>query len=457
MHSLSRRLPGKQKAAELDDKSMHTEFTVEQLTHPGIARSNDILVRCLQCGYCVDNCPTYQQTGHEYDSPRGRVFLIKEMLQSHQAPTAETVHYLDRCLNCLSCLSSCPSFVNYMHLMDHARDHIEQKFRRPLNDRLMRWSLAKILPYPQRLKLALYSARLFKPVAQFLPKSLARLIDAVPQRISSASENDQAQIFPAIGKRKYRVALLTGCVQKTLNTHINDASIRILRRHGCEVVIAQDLGCCGALNYHMGKVQDAHASAINNIQAWMAEINQFGLDAIIINTSGCGTVVKDYVNMFQNHPLAESARAVSALAKDISEWLQELKLEYKATPAMRVAYHASCSLQFGQRIRYVPKKLLKAAGFTVLEPRAQHTCCGSAGTYHLLQPELSENLKRKKVDSIESLAPDVIAAGNIGCMQQISSGTHIPVVHSVELLDWATGGPKPEALFALPEAQQCRA
>ncbi len=429
---------------------MHTEFSVEQLTNPGIARSNEILVRCLQCGYCLDNCPTYQETGHEYDTPRGRVFLIKEMLESRNAPTTETVHYLDRCLNCLSCLSSCPSFVNYMHLMDYARDHIEQKFKRPLGDRLIRWTLANILPYPERLKIVARSAKLAKPIANTLPKAISRLINSVPEKIFPANENDRPQIFPALGQRKFRVALLTGCVQKSLNANINNATIRILRRHGCEVVITEGMGCCGALTYHMGKVQDARSLAIKNIKAWMSEINHHGLDAIIINTSGCGTVVKDYVNMFQDHSLAEQAKTISAIAKDVSEWLQELKLEYKINPAMRVAYHASCSLQFAQRIRYLPKKLLKAAGFTVLEPKGQHTCCGSAGTYHLLQQELSENLKNKKVLSIEKLEPDVIAAGNIGCMKQIGSATNIPVVHSVELLDWATGGPKPEVITDSP-------
>ena len=425
---------------------MHTEFTVEQLSNPDIARSNEILVRCLQCGYCLDNCPTYQQTHHEYDSPRGRVLLIKEMLESQQPPSEQTVHHLDRCLNCLTCLSSCPSFVNYMHLMDHARDHIEKNFLRPASDRLQRWALASILPHPRRFKFALHSANLVKPFAHWFPDKLARLIQSAPENISPVSQNDKPQVFHAEGKSKYRVALLTGCVQKTLNTNINDATIRVLRRHGCEVIISRDMGCCGALTYHMGKVQDAREKASNNIRAWMKEIENGGLDAIIINTSGCGTVIKDYVTMFQHTELADQARTISSIAKDISEWLLDIQLQYQHKPDLRVAYHASCSLQFGQRIRYVPKKLLKAAGFKVLEPKEQHTCCGSAGTYHLLQGELSDQLKHRKISSIERIEPDVIAAGNIGCMKQIASGTHIPVVHTVELLDWATGGPIPEAL-----------
>ncbi len=432
---------------------MHTEFTLEQLKNPGIARSNEILVRCLQCGYCLDNCPTYQETHHEYDSPRGRVLLIKEMLESDNAPSAKTVHHLDRCLNCLTCLSSCPSFVNYMHLMDHARDHIEQHYVRPASDRLMRWALASILPHPRRLKFALRSAKLVKPFAKKFPAKLARLIQTAPDKLNRASSVNEPQVFPAQGKRRYRVALLTGCVQKTLNNNINEATVRILRRHGCEVIISKDMGCCGALTYHMGKVQDAREKASNNIRVWMEEINHNGLDAIIINTSGCGTVVKDYVNMFQDTELAEQAKTISSISKDITEWLLDINLQYQHKSDLKVAYHASCSLQFGQRIRYVPKKLLKAAGFKVLEPKEQHTCCGSAGTYHLLQPELSDQLKSRKINSIERIDPDVIAAGNIGCMKQIGSGTKIPVVHSVELLDWATGGPAPESLTHLLDSR----
>jgi glycolate oxidase iron-sulfur subunit len=425
---------------------MQTNFTPEQLTDPSIALSNSVLVRCLQCGYCLDNCPTYQLSGDELQTPRGRVAQIKDMLESEGRPEDETVENIDRCLSCLACLSTCPSFVNYMHLVDHAREHIEDNYQRPLVERLLRWGIARVLPYPGRLRLAMRGAKLAKPVAFALPGKVRSMVESAPGKLPPPSANDKPQVFPAIGERKRRVALLAGCAQKVLNTDINDATIRILRRHGCEVVIAQGAGCCGALTYHMGKTQQSLAAAAENIRAWMKEVNGAGLDAIVINTSGCGTVVKEYGHMFRNDDLAEDAATVSALTKDISELLSKINLDHKVKPELRVAYHATCSLQFGQRIRFAPKKLLKGAGFTVLEPANSHTCCGSAGTYSLLQPEISGLLKERKVTTLEADAPDVIAAGNIGCMVQIGSGTEVPVVHTVELLDWVTGGPIPSAL-----------
>ncbi len=425
---------------------MQTNFTPEQLANQAMVYSKDILVRCLQCGYCLENCPTFQLSGDELQTPRGRVAQIKDMLENEGRPEDETVENIDRCLSCLACLSTCPSFVNYMHLVDHAREHIEQNYRRPLFDRLLRWMLAQTLPYPGRLRLAMRGARLAKPLAFAMPEKFRSMVESAPSKLPPPSLNDKPQVFPAIGERKRRVALLAGCAQKVLNTDINDATIRILRRHGCEVVIAQGAGCCGALTYHMGKSQQSYAAATGNIHAWMREVNGAGLDAIVINTSGCGTVVKEYGHMFRNDELAEEAATISALAKDISEVLSDIELDHKVTPELRVAYHATCSLQFGQRIRFAPRKLLKAAGFTVLEPINSHTCCGSAGTYSLLQPEISGQLKERKVKTLEADAPDVIAAGNIGCMTQIGSGTEVPVVHTVELLDWVTGGPIPTAL-----------
>lgn len=425
---------------------MRTTFTLEQLKDPDIASANVELSACLQCGYCVDNCPTYNLLGDEYDSPRGRIYLINEMLEKGTAPDDKTVGYIDRCLSCLACMSTCPSSVNYMHLVDQARGFIEKNYQRRLLDRLQRWTLANILPYPDRFRLAIRGAQLAKPFASVLPKRIRSMVELAPSKLPSPSPNDQPQVFSAIGKRERRVALLTGCAQKTLNTDINDATIRILRRHGCEVVVAQGVGCCGALTHHMGKTRDSYTAAAKNINAWMNEVNGQGLDAIVINTSGCGTVVKDYGYMFRNEALADQAATISALAKDISEILEDIQLEHKITPDLRVAYHATCSLQFGQRVRFVPKKLLKAAGFMVVEPKNSHTCCGSAGTYSLLQSEISNQLKASKVEALESRAPEVIAAGNIGCMVQISSGTKVPVVHTVELLDWVTGGPVPRAL-----------
>ncbi|MEJ2591893.1 MAG: glycolate oxidase subunit GlcF [Candidatus Thiodiazotropha sp.] len=425
---------------------MQTNFTQEQLASPDIASSDVELRACLQCNYCAANCPTLKLLGDEKDSPRVRVFLIKEMLESPATPAPDTVHHLDRCLTCLACMSSCPSSVHYMHLMDHARAHIEENYARPLGDRALRWGLSKILPYPERFRLAMHGARLAKPFASAMPASVRNLIEMTPRKLPARSVNDKPQVFPAEGVRRRRVALLTGCAQKAINTDINDATIRILRRHGCEVVIVKGAGCCGALTHHMGKAKQSRAAAEKNIRAWMRELEGEGLDAIVINTSGCGTVVKDYAHMFRNGPLAEAAQRISQLAMDVSELLTELEIDFAALPKLRVAYHATCSLQFGQRIRYTPLKLLKRAGFTVLEPRDAHACCGFAGTFGMTQYEISAQLKANQVRTLEDIKPDVIAMGNIGCMTQIASSTDVPVVHTVELLDWATGGPRPPAM-----------
>jgi glycolate oxidase iron-sulfur subunit len=428
---------------------MKTEFTAEQLKDPDIAGANQILRSCVHCGFCTATCPTYQILGDELDSPRGRIYLIKDMLENDRPADAKTVKHIDRCLSCLACMTTCPSGVHYMHLVDHARAHIEKTYKRPLMDRMLRWTLAQILPYPGRFRLALLGARIGRPFRRFVPDPRLRaMLEMAPKRIPPVSRNDDPQVFPAIGERKMRVALMTGCAQKALNTDINDATIRILRRLGCDVVIAKDMGCCGALVHHMGKEAESHSAAAKNINAWMVHANGDGLDAIVINTSGCGTTVKDYGHMFRNDPLAADAAKVSDLAVDISEVLMKLALP-KADMQLRVAYHAACSLQHGQQIKTYPKDLLKMVGFEVVEPADSHLCCGSAGTYNLLQPEISKELKTRKIETLEAKNPQVIAAGNIGCMIQIGSGTDLPIVHTVELLDWATGGPKPRGMSTI--------
>jgi len=426
---------------------MQTTFTPEQLKDPATARSNEILRSCVHCGFCTATCPTYQVLGDELDSPRGRIYLIKDMLESGRPADARTVKHIDRCLSCLACMTTCPSGVHYMHLVDHAREHIEATYRRPPGERVLRWLLARILPHPMRFRLALLGAKIGRPFAFLVPDArLKAMLEMVPRTIPPVSRNDDPQVFPARGARRMRVALLTGCAQRALNTDINDATIRLLTRLGCEVVVAEGAGCCGALTHHMGKTAESHASAAANIRAWSAEKAAGGLDAVVINTSGCGTTVKDYGHMFRNHALAEEAAAIGAMARDVTEILGELGLPEGAPRGLRVGYHAACSLQHGQKIRDLPKDLLRRAGFEVVEPADSHLCCGSAGTYNLLQPAISRQLKARKVETLEARAPDVIAAGNIGCMMQIGSGTEIPVVHSVELLDWATGGPAPRAM-----------
>ena len=426
---------------------MQTNFTAAQLAVPEIARANKILRACVHCGFCTATCPSYQVLGDELDSPRGRIYLIKEMLESGRPADARTVKHIDRCLSCLACMTTCPSGVDYMHLIDHARAHVERTYRRPWHDRALRWMLSRIVPYPMRFRLALGGAKLARPFARLIPDARLRaMIAMAPRQIPPVSRNDDPQVFPAVGPRQMRVALLTGCAQKALDTDINDATIRLLRRLGCEVVVARGMGCCGALTHHMGRVEESHAQAAANIRAWMAEKAAGGLDAIVINTSGCGTTVKDYRVMFEGDPLAAEAAEVSALACDITELLARIGLPQGADKGLRVAYHAACSLQHGQQVKSAPKDLLRRAGFEVVEPADSHLCCGSAGTYNLLQPEISAELKRRKVATLEARAPDVIAAGNIGCMMQIGSGTGVPVVHTVQLLDWATGGPQPRAL-----------
>ncbi|RED12271.1 glycolate oxidase subunit GlcF [Pontivivens insulae] len=427
---------------------MQTTFTPEQLTNPGTQRANEILRTCVHCGFCTATCPTYQVLGDELDSPRGRIYLIKDMLENERKPDEKTVKHIDRCLSCLACMTTCPSGVHYMHLVDHAREYINEHYDRPLMDRLLRWTLARILPYPNRFRLALGAAKLGRPLKRFMPDPrLKAMLEMAPRDIPSPSRNDRPQTFPAQGQKIKRVALMTGCAQRALNTDINDATIRILRRHGVEVVVAKGAGCCGALTHHMGKTEESHGSAAANIRAWVKEIEGDGLDAIVINTSGCGTTVKDYGHMFRNDALAEDAAKVSALAMDVSEVLEQLDLQGEAEP-LRVAYHAACSLQHGQQIKDTPKALLRKAGFKVVEPQNGHLCCGSAGTYNLMQPEISGELKARKVETLEATHPDIISAGNIGCMMQIGSATEVPIVHTVELLDWATGGPKPRALVA---------
>ncbi len=422
---------------------MQTNFTEDQLKIPALQRSNEILRSCVHCGFCTATCPTYQVLGDELDSPRGRIYLIKDMLENDRPADAKTVKHIDRCLSCLACMTTCPSGVHYMHLVDHARAHIEATYKRPLFERILRNTLARILPYPGRFRLALLGAKIARPFRALVPDARLRaMLDMAPKTIPPVSRNDDPQTFTPASDKKMRVALMTGCAQKALNTDINDATIRLLTRLGCEVVVADGAGCCGALVHHMGREEESHHFASANIQAWTAA----DVDAIVINTSGCGTTVKDYGHMFRNAPMAEDAAAISAKAMDITELLAKLEPKAEAPEKLRIAYHAACSLQHGQQIKAAPKTLLKSAGFEVVEPKDSHLCCGSAGTYNLMQPEISSELKSRKVKTLEEKAPDVIAAGNIGCMMQIGSGTDVPVVHTVELLDWATGGPRPPAL-----------
>lgn len=427
---------------------MQTSFTPEQLRDSDTAQSEKILRKCVHCGFCTATCPTYVLLGDELDSPRGRIYLIKQMLEEGKPPTKDVVKHIDRCLSCLSCMTTCPSGVNYMHLVDHARKHIQENYRRPWHERALRDLLATIIPRPRLFRLALVGAGLGKPLARLLPEKLGAMMGLAPGKLPPPSPVDRPGVHPAKGERRARVALLSNCAQQVIAPHINEATVRLLGRHGVEVVVAKGAGCCGALNHHMGDEKPALRFAKANIDAWTRELDAGGLDAVIINASGCGTTVKDYGFMFREDPAyADKAARIAALAKDVTEFMDQHGLLPAVNDAdLTVAYHSACSMQHGQRIVGEPKRLLAKAGFTVRDVPEGHLCCGSAGTYNLLQPEIARQLRDRKVANIERTRPDAVATGNIGCITQIASGTGIPVVHTVELLDWATGGPVPGAL-----------
>jgi glycolate oxidase iron-sulfur subunit len=432
---------------------MQTSFTPEQLADPKLQEADKILRSCVHCGFCTATCPTYVLRGDELDSPRGRIYLIKDMLEGGKPASGNVVKHIDRCLSCLSCMTTCPSGVHYMHLVDQARAHIEKTYRRPFADRMHRRMLATVLTRPWLFRLSLMGAAALRPARRFLSGRLRTMLDMAPASLPGPSPVDKPQVFPAEGTRVKRVALLSGCAQQVLDTSINEATIRLLTRHGVEVVIARGMGCCGALPHHMGREEEGKALALANIRAWTREIEGSGLDAIVVNASGCGTTVKDYGHMFREDAAwAEKAAKVASLACDVTELLDRLKLGAPVRPTgQRIAYHAACSLQHGQRVRLQPKALLAAAGFSVKEVPEGHICCGSAGTYNILQPEIAGQLRDRKVRNIEKTGPQAVATGNIGCMTQIASGTGIPVVHTVELLDWATGGPLPAKLKGKPD------
>ncbi len=431
---------------------MQTNFSLAQLADADYRDSEAILRKCVHCGFCTATCPTYVLLGDELDSPRGRIYQIKDMLEKGGPPPEATVTHVDRCLSCLSCMTTCPSGVHYMHLVDHARAHIEATHARRPADRAIRNLLARVLPNPALFRLALLGAWAAKPFGRLMPGRLRTLLALAPRSVPGPSRSDRPGVHPAEGPRRKRVALLIGCAQQVLAPQINEATIRLLNRHGVEVVVAKGADCCGALTHHMGKEDLAHASARRTIDAWIGEMEGEGLDAIIINASGCGTTVKDYGFLFrEDAAYAEKARRVAAAARDVTEFLAEIGLAAPvAATGQAIAYHSACSMQHGQRIKDPPRALLRAAGFQVREIPEGHLCCGSAGTYNMLQPDIAVHLRDRKVRSIESTKADAVAAGNLGCITQIGTGTGLPVVHTVELLDWATGGPMPDALAGHP-------
>jgi glycolate oxidase iron-sulfur subunit len=440
---------------------MQTFFTPAQMTDPNIQDVNQILRTCVHCGFCNSTCPTYVLLGDELDSPRGRIYLIKDMFEHDKPASAKVTKHIDRCLSCLSCTTTCPSGVDYMHLIDQARVRIEKTYRRPFFECMMRTLIMQVLPNPTLLRGSLIVAWIVKPLRFAFPKQLKAMLGLTPRTLASPSPVDRPQVFPAIGEQKKRVALLNGCAQQVLRPSINEATISLLTRHGCEVIIADGVGCCGALVHHIGNEMAAQEQARVNILAWEDLVadnnedaenekieNRGGLDAIIVNASGCGTMMKDYGALFRDdYIFAERAGRIASLVCDISEFVMDLDLKPSTlTEDFSVTYQSACSMQHGQRISTQPQALLAQAGYSVREPKEAHLCCGSAGTYNILQPELAAQLRDRKAENIAATKPDLVATGNIGCLMQLEESVGVPILHTVELLDWATGGAKPQGL-----------
>jgi len=434
---------------------MQTNFKKDQLLDPEIQNSEKIFRKCVHCGMCNATCPTYQILGDELDGPRGRIYMIKDMLENNKPANEKIVKHIDRCLSCYACVTTCPSGVDYMHLIDHGRNHVERTYNRPLFEKLIRNLLAYVLPKPKLFKFLGKLALFTKPLHSVLPRKLKHMISFMPKTFPK-SEYPENIVFKPKKKSISKVALLTGCVQKAISPNINDASINVLLRHGIEVHVLREIKCCGSLTHHMGKEDASHKYFIENINAWHRLYEKEKIDAILVNTSGCGTTIKDYGFVFKNHPdrsLRKKAKQVSEIALDITEYLEEsIKLDFTRTNNSKrynIAYHSACSMQHGQKVHSQPIELLKMTGNNILEVPDGHLCCGSAGTYNLMQEELSSELLKRKCENIKKIKPDIIAAGNVGCITQIANGTDIPIVHTIELIDWFTGGKKPMGLKSL--------
>ena len=429
---------------------MQTNFTKKQLEDPEIKNTEGILRKCVHCGMCNATCPTFQVLGDELDGPRGRIYLIKDMIENNKAPTEKVVKHIDRCLSCYACMTTCPSGVNYMHIIDHGRNYIERNFKRSFFDRLIRNVLSYVLPRANVFLFLGWVTRIVKPLSFLMPGKIKDMIALMPTSFPKSVLKNK-NVYKPKNKVVARVILLTGCVQKVISPQINESTINILNRHGVEVYVAKEAGCCGSLNHHLGKEELAKQSFIKNINAWYDICQKKLIDAILVNTSGCGTTLKDYGFIFANHPdkeLSKKAKVISEMSKDITEYLgKNIKLNFvEEKQSHKIAYHSACSMQHGQKVHQQPIDLLKQSGHEILEIPDGHLCCGSAGTYNLLQGEMAKELLDRKVSNINKVKPDFIAAGNIGCITQISSGTSIPIVHTIELLDWFTGGNKPKEI-----------
>ena len=429
---------------------MQTNFTKKQLQESSIIDANGIIRKCTHCGFCNATCPTYQVAGDELDGPRGRIYLIRDMLENNKPASEKITKHIDRCLSCYACMTTCPSGVNYMHLVDHARNHIEKTYVRPFFDRFIRILLSIILPSPKLFRIVGYLARIANPFKFLFPKKIKNMLKYMPTSFPK-SNYENKEVYSAKGKTFAKVALLTGCVQRVISPQINDSTIDILNRHGVEVIVPKEITCCGSLNHHLGKEDLAHKSFVNNINFWFKCYEERNLDAILVTTSGCGTTLKDYGHIFRDDldkDLRKKAKIISSLAKDVTEYLgKNIKLNFvEKDKKFKIAYHSACSMQHGQKLHSQPINLLKKTGNEIVEIPDGHLCCGSAGTYNLLQGEMASELLVRKVSNIDKVKPDFISTGNIGCITQISSGTKIPILHTIEILNWYTGGEKPNAI-----------
>ena len=427
---------------------MRTDIDPYLLQDPDVKVSEEALRACVHCGFCNATCPTYLLTGNELEGPRGRIYLIKNVLEKGVKASRKTLEHIDNCLGCLACETTCPSGVDYSRLLEEARPRLNKLVKRRFADRLLRAMLTRMLPYPGRFRFALKVSGLGRAFSWVMPENMRPLLDMAPKRLPRPAEVAKVGVLPATGEKHMRVVLLTGCAQQVLGPQINDATVRLLTRLGAEVVIPKDMGCCGALTFHMGERKRSRKLMANNIEVWHKELQEGGLDAIVLNTSGCGTAVREYDYIFRHDPkLAEKAKEVTALVKDVSEVVVELGLgEANKASKLKVAYHDACSLQHGQGIRVEPRALLEQAGFKVSDITEGQFCCGSAGTYNLLQSEMADALGARKAGHVDATGAQVVASGNLGCMIQMARFTDRPIVHTVELLDWATGGPKPLGL-----------
>lgn len=411
---------------------------------------------CVHYGFCTAVCPTYVLDGEENDSPRGRVALMKEMLASGKAPDARTVTHVDRCLSCLSCATTCAAGVDYRQLVDTAREYIEASGVRPRGERLYRWMLTQVLTQPRLLRAAIALSRPFRGMAARLPGRAGALgrLAAAPGASAFLPRKDVPEVMREQPTSAVRaVALLDGCVQSVLGFEINAATRRVLARAGVQVVEpppALQAACCGAMSLHTGDRAGAARRAAVLVDHWAELLASGAIDAVVATTSGCGSVVRHYDELFEEDPVRLArARAVVKATVDISELLARIDLPARGGHlGARAAYHDACSLRHGQKVTRPPRQVLGKLGFVVADIPEAHLCCGSAGVYNLLEPDIADRLGQRKANNITTTSPDVIVAGNLGCLVQISRHASAPVAHLVQLVDWAGGGPAPRGLEA---------